>query len=153
MRKTLTVAITGALLLGAFVAPSAEAKKKKPKRVERTAEAPYDSPAVGVGGLTGVCSGSNGCAEFAVASNEKFLDIALEDQTGTPGFFRVRQDTNGDGEFTADDAAYQVCGATEEPIAIEPGLGIQVFIYAQGVPPCPGVSTSGVVKATFSNLP
>lgn len=149
MRRVISIAIAAALVLGAFTATAAEAKKRR-KRVVRKAEATYDTPAIGVGGVAGLCSGANGCAALPVAANERFISVVVEDSSGTSVYARVTQDTNGDGQA---DSATPFCGTSGGKIPIEPGIAVNVFVYAAGVlpAPCPGVATSGVVKATFTN--
>jgi hypothetical protein len=150
MRKTISTILTAAVVLGAFAAPAADAKKKKKKKIVRKAQATYETPAIGVGGVAGLCSGANGCAEFPVAAKERFITLTVEDATGTQVYGRVTQDTTGDGQA---DVATPFCGSTAEKIPLEPGAAVNVFVYPNGVlpAPCQGVGTSGVVKATFTN--
>lgn len=152
MRRTIALIAVGALLLGAFAAPATGAKKKKKKKpAARTVEATYDSPAIGMGGVGGVCLGSNGCVMFATSSNESFMALKGDDQSGQKVFLRVVQDTDGDG---TNEGVASICGETSEPIPITPGVQVSIFIYAVGAnPPCPGPATSGKVTATFTSAP
>lgn len=149
MRKTLSLLLTASVVLGAFAAPAAEAKKKKKKKINRTATATYDTPAIGVGGVAGVCSGANGCAAFPAAPGEKFIQVEVTDASGTPVYGRIAQDLDGDNQA---DTAVAFCGKSDK-VVIEPGAAINVFIYANGAlpAPCAGVGTNGTVKATFTN--
>jgi hypothetical protein len=147
MRRTIATLLTSALVMGALMAPAADAAKKKKK--PRKAQATYDSPAIGIGGVAGLCNGANGCAAFPLGAKEKFISVNVVDSTGTPVYARVTQDLDGDGQA---DAATPFCGKTDGKIPVEPGVTINVFVYTVGVlpAPCQGVATSGVVKATFS---
>ena len=146
MRKIITVVVSAAIVLGAFGAPAADAAKKKAK--PRKASATYDAPAIGAGGA-GICfPGTIGCVSFGTASNEHFVEVVVEDSAGTPVFASVTQDTNGDNQA---DTGTDICGASEEPIPIEPGAPITVFIWeGPGASPvCPGVATSGTINISF----
>lgn len=153
MKKTLIVGLVIGLLAGALVG-SAEAgkKKKKPKKVTRVAESAYDTPAIGHPDLIVGCSGSTGCAIFAVGPTERFASFEIKDSLGTPVYAVAGQDLDGDN-FA--DTSFSFCGKTPEPVAVEPGFEINIFISAGpgANPPCPGAASSGVVTGTFSNLP
>ena len=146
MRRTMATLATAALVVGALTAPSADAAKRK--KTVRKAQATYDTPAIGVGGVAGLCSGANGCAALAVGAKETSISVKVVDGTGTPVYARVTQDIDGDGQA---DSATPFCGSSDGKIPIEPGIAINVFVYPNGAlpAPCPGVATSGVVKATF----
>ena len=114
MRKVISTVLAAAVVLGAFTAPAAEAKKKK----TRKATATYDSPAIGVGGVAGLCLGANGCAAFPVGPGEKFISVKVKDATGTAVYARVTQDTDGDGQA---DVATPFCGKTDGKVRLQPG--------------------------------
>ena len=148
MKRTVMVAM--ALCLAAsFLAGAAEAGKKKPKRVERVAEARYENPSPGSSQTGGV--GLN-IPAFPTAPTEVFVSVEVHDDVNPMAGVRVRWDTDGD---STSDGAFYVCGATEEPIAIPGGVTLDVFPYIGGDQvACPGgIPTSGTVKMTFSNLP
>lgn len=150
MRKALIGAIVGALLLGALAAPVHAGKKSKPRKVEM----PYSEPAYGTAGV-GVCFQGASCAFFGPpAAGEKFVSVSIEDDLGTDVYASVIQDTNGDGNFLAtDDLTVNFCGATTEPVEIEPGKDVSVWVW-QGPganPPCASAASSGTVTATFSS--
>lgn len=154
MRRTITTLLVLSLIGGAFAAPAANAakKKKKPKRVERTAEGTYDLPAIGAGGL-GICfPGTIGCIAFGATAEEKFIEVSVKDQLGQNVYASVSQDIDGDNRG---DQGFNICGSTTEPMPIEPGVEVIVFIWeGPGIrPPCAGASSSGKVTVTFSNLP
>jgi hypothetical protein len=152
MRKTIMVLLSASLVFGAFAVPHADAKKKKPKKVVRKAESVYDTPAIGHPDVVVGCSGSTGCATFAIGANEAFASFEIVDSLGQPVYGSVSQDLDGDG---LGDVGFNFCGKTEAPQPIEPGYAINIFIGAgPGTSPaCVGAATTGVVKGTFSNLP
>lgn len=148
MRKLVVVALVTGLLVGS--AASADARKKKaPKKTTRVAEADYIAPAR----LYWAPTGDNiGGATFATAATESYVTVDIADDTGMDVSAAVGQDPEGDGTV----ATTAFCTSTEEPIAIEPGLEITVFVF---VGPCtdpalaPAFATQGTITATFSNLP
>jgi hypothetical protein len=151
MKKTVTLILSAALVVGALGAPHADAKKKV-KKVVRKADAAYDTPAIGHPDVVVGCSGSNGCAAFGIGANEHFASFTIEDSLGQPVYATAGQDLDGDNLA---DNSFSFCGSTEEPVAIEPGYAINIFIgEGPGTSPaCVGASSSGVVHGTFSNLP
>lgn len=157
MKKTFSVVLMIALIAAAFAAAPAEAKKRKPKRVTRTAEATYTAPAFGVATQGVGCSPALGsCGNFATGTNEKYLKMAVTDQSGTPTAFSVAQDTEpGDTTNTIETNHGTFCGTTgDEPIKLVPGAEITVFVWVWGDAVCPtGFGTTGTVTAEFSNLP
>jgi hypothetical protein len=139
------------LTAAAFGVPIADAKKAKKK--SRMATSVYDSPAIGSGDATGICSGSSGCATFGIGPKETFISFEIEDALGLPVYATVGQDLNPDDQFT--DVVGKFCGTTEEPFAIQPGIEVLVWVWALpgANPPCPGAATSGTVTAKISNRP
>ena len=144
MRKIITVALSAALVVGAFGVPAAEAGKKK-KSKPRVATAVYDNPSIGssdVGGL-GI-----GIPSFGTAASENFMTVKITDSTGLPVPASVSWDTDGDG---ISDTGFEMCGETEEPMPIEGGNTINVFVWALPSTTCPvGTATRGTVEVTFS---
>lgn len=156
MRKSITAVLTAGLVLGAVAVPAAQAgKKKAPKRTERVAEASYQGPAIGAAGR-GICSpGTLGCFPFGASATEKYVSIEIADTVPSGVFASVTQDLDGDN-FA--DTTVDICGTTPEPVQIEPGIEVTVFLWeGPGVTtagnPCPGGATQGTITATFSNLP
>lgn len=153
MKKAIIVALVMGLMAGALSAPAAAAKKKKaPKKVTRTAESVYDTPAIGHPDLVVGCSGSTGCAAFGIGATESFISLEIVDSSGLPVYGSASQDTDGDG---FGDVGFNFCGKTSEPMPVEPGVELNIFISAAGGtnPACAGAGTTGVVKAEISNLP
>lgn len=149
MRKLFVASLLAGLIVGSVVAPS-DAKKK---RRERNAEATYTSPAVGSASATGTCPGDNGCARFPVGSKERYLQLEIADDSGMPVSATIGQDT--DPSNATVEVVGRICGETEEPLAIEPGVEVVVWVWVlpSASPPCPGMATAGTVKAIFSNVP
>lgn len=156
MKRILVLMMVLGLVFGSIATAEAGKKKKKPKRVERVAEAAYDAPALGVAGAGGVCPhATNSCAAIPTGADDKFVKIEVKDATGLPVAFTLGQDTDPDTLGT--ETQYGIfCGTTgDEPIAVEAaGVELLSFVWAFGGAECPGaVATTGTVVATFSNLP
>ncbi len=150
MRKTIVVASVVALACAAATVPADAAKRPKPKK--RTMELTYTDAAVGAAGA-GVCLQGSSCLFYGPpAAGEKTFSVVIEDDLGQPVPASVIQDTNGDGSFlVTDDLTVGVCGATDDPVEIEPGKAVSVWVWRAGAnPPCPGTATSGSATATFS---
>jgi hypothetical protein len=149
MKKLLIFALVLGLVAGALSMPaSAKKKKKKPKRVERTAEGQYTGAAAGLYGNVG--GNTIGGFSFATGSEEKYVKVEVTDATGTTISGSVGQDPDGDMQ-TDEKGTY--CGATEEPIQIEPGVDIVVYVDQGTCNGGPSVVTQGTIKVTLSNLP
>ena len=155
MRKTITALLAVGLIAGAFMAPAAEAGKKK-KAKPRVVTDTYDAPAIGIstpaasGGISG-CSGGNniGCVEFTTSSKDKYVKIEVTDQSGQKaGGYISQGDTDGDG---VGNLFGEFCGAHPAPVAITPGVPVKVSLYngtcADG---SQSTVTTGTVKATFT---
>lgn len=156
MPRTIAVALTAALILGVTGLPAdaGKGKKKKKKKIKRVMELSYTEPAYGTAGL-GLCFQGSSCLFYGPpAPKEKFFSVEIEDSLGQDVYASVIQDTNEDGSYLAtDDLTVHICGATEEPIEIEPKKEVTVWVW-QGPgldPPCPGLASSGTATATFSN--
>lgn len=152
MKKLLATCITVGLLAGALAVP-ADAKKRKPKRIERVAEGTYDNPAIGIPGVVGTSS-AGGAVEFALASAESFIDIEITDDFGQPVIATMSQDT--DTSTPSWEIFATICGATEDPLPVTPGVPVRVSVYTipgPDQPSCLGPATSGTIKATLSNMP
>lgn len=148
MRKLLVAAVVVGLVGGA-VATAEAGKKKAPKRVTREAEAAYIAPAR----LYWAPTGDNiGGARFPTGANESYVSVTIEDTAGMDVSAAVGQDPEGDATVTTTD----FCTTTAEPVPIEPGLEVTVFVYAgpcTAPQPAPAFATQGTIIATFSNLP
>ncbi len=138
------------------IATVPEVGAARPKRKQRHVNASYTTPAAVVeaaGGGAYACTTKRqngqaniGCIDIPVKSGEFFVALEISDSAGLPApAWVVQEDT---------DYGAPVCGATKEPIPIAAGLPITIWIYPYMADPlCPGVSTTGTVKATFSNVP
>ena len=148
MRKLVVIALVTGLLAGA-VASAEAGKKKAPKKVTRVAEATYIAPAR----LYWAPTGENiGGAVFPTGSTERYVTIDIADDAGMDVSAAVGQDPEGDGTV----ATTPFCTSTEEPVAIDPGLEVTVFVFVgpcTDPAPAPAFATQGTITATFSNLP
>lgn len=153
-RHAACVVLVG-VLLGA---PLVEGAGARSKRTERQVEDQYTTPAaiVEVGDF-GVYACSHkksanegianvGCVEFPVKPSERFLKLEVVDASGLPApVWVVQEGTTRGGP---------VCGRMQQPMEIAAGVTVVVWIYPHMASPlCPGLSTTGTVRATFSNLP
>ena len=151
MRRVLASVLMAGLVAGSLTAP-AEAGKKKKKA--RTAVVAYTSPSVGSADATGTCTDS--CVRFGVGSNERWLRLEIADDSGLPPAATIGQDT--DPSNATVERVGEICGSTEEPIAITPGAEVIVWVWAAprfvaGDGPCLGIGSSGEVTATLSATP
>ena len=148
MKKTLIVALAVGLLAGAIAGPAeAKKKKKKPKRIERTVEVAYEGLAIGVGGAAGTCVT---CVALPTGAQDLFMSVVVEDDVNPGAGLRFSWDTDGDG---TNDTGFNVCGATDEPLALPGSVEITIFNYATYVD-CPGgAAVSGTAVVTLSNMP
>ena len=154
MKRKLVVLLVLGLIVGSL-AGTAEAKKKK-KAKTRTVEYEYTVPSPGVSGLVGACMAVLGvdgtaCADIPTSTQEAYVAVTVTDATGQPANFDLAQDT--DPGTPALEIFASGCGATDSPIPITPGLPLRVSVSAAGGPDCPGVATTGSVKAVLSSTP
>lgn len=158
MKKTIAVALSLGLLVGALVAPAdagKKKKKKKPVKVERVVEHNYTKPSPGVPGVASACFASQdpeaGCVNIPLGAGEQYVNVVIEDNSGQEPYWILAQDTE------PDDAAFEIfhngCGDSEKPIPITEGLELRISVYAFGGPACPAFGTAGTITATLSNLP
>jgi hypothetical protein len=119
--------------------------KEKTWRVERRRliqDWHYEGPAIGSGG--GVCTHPiHACALFLMRATDRFLEVEIEDATGTPVLASVSQREGRGGLQTVG----TVCGETDEPFEVIPGAEIVIFPWAAGRANCPGAATTGTVTA------
>ena len=148
MRKLLIAAVVSGLIAGS-VATAEAGKKKAPKKTTRVAEASYVAPARFYYAPTG---DNIGGATFPTGAGETYVSITIEDDLGQDVSAAVGQDPEGDNTVSTT----SFCTSTDEPVAIDPGLEVTVFVYAG---PCtdpalaPAFATQGTIVATFSNMP
>ena len=147
MKRSLVLLLVLGLFVGSIA--SAEAKKKAPKKKSRVAEAAYVAPAYFSWNPTG--DAAIGGVEFPTSPGEKFVSIEIKDNLGMPVSGSVGQDPEGDGQV----ATTPFCGKTDEPLPIQGGLAVTVFVFVGPCtsPPGPAMATQGTVVGTFSNLP
>lgn len=156
MKRTLLVLV---LVLGMVAASmtTADAQKKKkkkkppaPARVERTIEFDYECPCVGLFQLGGLTGGTNiGGGPFTIGADDLFLTATAEDTTGQAVPVEVQQD-DGTG---ANKATGSFCTETEEPIALDLGMEVRIFVGDPLVCGTPSVLAGGTITFTLSNLP
>lgn len=150
MHKNLVAALLSGVMVFALGTPVSAAKKApKPRKMELT----YTNPAYGTAGF-GLCFQGESCLFYgAPLGKEKYVEVKIEDDLGREVYASVIQDTNEDGSYLAsDDLTVGICGETEEPIEIEPGKAVSVWVW-QGPgldPPCAGTASAGTATATFS---
>ena len=156
-RRSILAGLISVVLITGLVGqlPTAVAgKKKKPKRVERTAEAQY----IGFSGFRGAVEGSCdqapvACVRIPVEPGEKFVSVEVVDSSGQPVWASVYIY----GYSAPADSHEHVCGASENSFAMLEGLTELVVVVTQttggATSPCTGAATAGTVSATFSNLP
>lgn len=142
-------ALTIALVAGAFALPAEAGKKKRTKRVATGA---YENPAIGVPGVVGSAA-AGGAVEFPLGPTEKFISVEITDDLGQPVIATMSQDT--DPSTPTWEIFATICGGTEEPLPVQPGVAVRVSVYTSpgpDQPTCAGPATSGTIKATLSNL-
>ena len=165
MKKTIAVALSLGLLVGAYALPAEAAKKKKkkkPKRVEDVVEIQYTGGNLGIASPAftgGVCFTNPdlpfSCKEaIPTKPNMKFIKVEVADATGqNAGGFISQQDNDGDG---ISDGYGEFCGAHEEPVQLElpsSPVGISLYPGVCSNGSSPSFVTSGTITVTFSNLP
>lgn len=149
MRKLIVTSIIIGLLGAGMALPAEAGKRKKVRKAEGT----YENPAIGVPGVAGTSS-AGGAFEFGITSKEAFIDVEIVDDGGQPVMATMSQDT--DPSTTSWEIFATFCGSTEEPVPVEPGITVRVSVYTMpgpDQPTCTGPATSGVIKASFSNVP
>lgn len=123
-------------------------KARAQKRVERTVEFEYTCPCTGYLQLGG--AGDNlGGGPIATGADDVYLTGVAQDASGTAISVNVNQDTDGDG---FNNAVGRFCGETDDPIEINPGLEMRIFI-GDAVACRGSVALGGTVTFTLSNLP
>ena len=150
MRKTFVALSVASMLIGSLALPAEAGKKAKPRKLQIE----YVEPAYGTHGV-GVCFEGSSCAFFGdPLGKERFVSVTVEDDLGTDVYATLIQDTNEDGNYLAtDDLTVGFCGSTAEPVEIEPGKGVSVWVW-QGPganPPCAGGASSGTITTTFTS--
>ena len=154
MKRSITVLLVLGLIFSAFaVVPAQAKKKKKPVKVERTAQGTYAAPAT----LVGNCTQTDGvgCMTIASGTNESYITAKVTDQHGQPVSIAVDADLDGDGTTETNYGSF--CGETTEPIQIDAGAAIVFWVGRADVAAvdgcAPGIATQGTLDVTFSNMP
>ena len=153
MKRSLAFLLVLGLVASFAAAPAQAKKKKKPARVERTAQGTYAAPAT----LVGNCTQTDGvgCMTIQSGAGEEYLTATVTDQHGQPVSISVEADLDGDA--TTETSYGSFCGETAEPIQIEPGAAIVFWVGRADVAAvdgcAPGVATQGTLDVTFSNMP
>lgn len=157
-KRTGSVCLLFAVLVGMLAAP-ADAAKRKPKRVTREVAVTYTLPFLGSpstgGGCFTVGPVGNDCPRFVITKRERWVTMEVDDASGTPTAFEIRQ-ADPDGELlTSTYMGGPFCGSSGPlPVRLTPGLEVIVYVYSYGDFVCPGaVATTGTVSAVFSNAP
>jgi hypothetical protein len=151
MRRLGVFLLVAALVMGALATPSAAGKKKKK---QRKVEAAYVIPSTALTTVGASCQTPPiGCAEFEIKPGERFVKVAVDDVTGQPQYASIYVYGFTDGSDTHD----HICGASEEPHRIAPGVKSLVVVVGEtgGITggSCPSMAVAGTITATFSNLP
>lgn len=160
MKRTIVVVLVLGLVAGALSAPALAGKKKrkkKPKRIERVVQIPYQCPcglSWGQDTPVGPDSGLIGQLRYgygytATANKDKFVQAEVVDENGDNVKVYLTQFGEG-GEIGS------VCGATTEPLRVpSPGHVVGAFVYVgfcdDGT--TQSIATTGTIELTFSNLP
>ena len=154
MRKPLVLLLVLGMLFGSIVSAEAGKKKRKPKKITRKVQGQYDAPSLIAVGFCGQ-TGAVGCVSIVTGPKEKFLKATINDAHGLPAYVAISADTDGNSQ---DDTTFgSFCGTTEEPIQVEPGVELHMWVGLQADPGfagcAPGIATSGTIDVTLSNLP
>ena len=138
-----------AATVAALALAAGPAAMGKPKRAERVSEKSYTPPAAVANFSIGLWINGQqyGGASFVTGPGDRYVRIEIVDDSGQPTWGTVYQGDRG--------TSHEFCDSTEQPIRIKEGRQVHVQLY-QG--PCldtmtPAIATTGIVRATFSNLP
>lgn len=157
MRKALSVMVMIGLLVGSLAMPAEAGKKKKkkppaPVKVERVVEVRYEASAIGGADTPAIYpTGPIFPVNFVAGPGEVFAKVEIIDDFSPNASAGFSYDSDGDG---LNDAGFDVCGSTPEPVEVIPGTQYNIFPYLLPSTTCTdGVATSGTIKITLSNLP
>ncbi len=158
MKRLIIGALVAGLLAGTLLttagASTSKKRKKPPAKVEREFDFEYLCPCVGIYEFGTRTYQNIGGGPMPVEKNELYLTAEAVDLTGMVVPVEIDQDIDGDGSLEPVGA---FCGKTEDPIAIEPGIEIVVYINAGFPLVCqpdnPTVLAGGTVHFVLSNFP
>lgn len=156
MKRFLILFMVLGLMAGSMA--TADARKKKASRVERTVEANYDT-SLEPWTECNARRGTFGCVVIETRSTEAFFTAKVTDDAhDQPVFVQV---VNGDGGRIA-----TFCGETTEPVPFDAGSSVEFLIEpvphffshwgAEWLGPldCPyRIATTGTISVTLSNQP
>ena len=151
MKKFIATAIAAAVVFAAFLAPSAEAGKRRPYK--RTAKDTYQLPSHGQGDVGYGCAyDAENCATFATGRRDKFVKMSVTDATGNDVYFVVNQPDGPDEDTFTEDVG-SGCGKSAKLMVPQAGQELIVYVPAVGsfLEGCPGPATTGTVKAVFTD--
>lgn len=145
MKRILVLSVVLGLIFGAVASAEAGKKKKSKTPPPYTMEARYDNPAIGTAG-----AGAGTPSTFASNSTNTFMSVEIADDNSPTPYGDFSWDTDGDG---INDTGHTVCGTEAKDLQVPPNTTIAAFMWALPSPFCPGFSTSGTIKVTFSAVP
>lgn len=153
--KLFVCAVAGAVAAAPATAPAGPGTRPRPRQEQQT----YVTPAVSafvagsgghVCGNPGTPAERTGCLTFAPGLTERYVRVDAEDASGLPVPLYLDQ---VDGPIREKDGIF-LCGDSEEPVEIAPGLPLTVVIQpARQDPLCAGAATTGSVTITFLTRP
>lgn len=124
-------------------------KAEEEEPIVREVEFEYMCPCTGrlqLGGLTGGDPNLGG-GPIAVGGDDLYLAGVAEDSSGMAISVNVNQD-DGTG---ANAQSGSFCGETEEPIELNPGMEIRIFVGDPAA--CGAIAFGGTITFTLSNMP
>ena len=154
MRKSLTTVIGAVLVVGVLMAPAADARKPRIRKVTDSYTVPTPGAQPLLGGCYGAIEGGGECFTVPLKATERYVKVTFTDSSGqkVAGFIG-QGDLNGNG--VSDDGYAPFCGGhpVAAPIA-KPGA--ELYIYASGgacADGTPALMTTGTVKIELSKKP
>lgn len=143
--KKLCVLVATTVAVAASVAPAEARRNHSPRVVEESYSEPMYWP------VPAACAEHRGCVSFYPRSGQRAISISVSDDLGTEPYLYVYQDVDGDGKSDTPDRLAAVCGRTEAPVPIQPGIEVDVFINFENVELCgTEFARKGTVTASFS---
>ncbi len=133
--------LVASLLLPALALPARAGGGGKTRSVSGTYAVSSFFPAFRCAESEGV-----GCVRFTPKAGERYIHVEVQDAAGLDVYAYVNQDADGDGYSDIDGA---ICGRTEFPLRIVPGVPVHVFVFTSYTY-CPGaVATHGTIEVTL----